>query len=126
MAPKSIDLPFSTSIRAGDTIYVSGTVSIDDHGNIIGETVEEQTRFVMSNIDRELRRHGAGFENLVKLVVFLPNINDWAKMNVVYREYVEHLRPMPARASFEAKLAVPGLLVEIEAIAYLGQISGGS
>lgn len=124
MAVKSSDLPFSTSVRAGDTIYLSGTVPVDDHGNIVGETIEEQTRFVMSSIDRELKRHGASFENLVKMVVLLTNIDDWAKMNVVYREYVERLRPMPARAAYEARLATPALLVEIEAIAYVGKVTG--
>ena len=58
------------------------------------------------------------------MVVLLTNIDDSPKMNVVYREDVKHIQPMPARAAYEARLATPGLLVEIEAIAYVGKIAG--
>lgn len=116
-------LPFSKSVRAGDTIYVSGLVPIDNEGNIVGDNVQEQTRDVLDRITSELERHGASKNNLVKMVILLTNIDDWPKMNEVYKEYVNGIDPLPARAAYEVRLAAPGLLVEIEAVAYVGEVS---
>jgi 2-iminobutanoate/2-iminopropanoate deaminase len=113
-------LPFSPSVRRGNTIYISGLIPVDEGMNLLGETIEEQTRAVMDSIGSELARHGANYSNLVKTTILLADADrDWPAMNDVYREYVADLEVMPARASYGVQLAAPELLVEIEAIAVL-------
>lgn len=114
--------PLSKSLRRAGLIFVSGMVPIDDKGNLVADTVEQQTRFVLESMRRELQSHGADLNDVVKCTALLADpARDWAQMNSVYREYFNE--PFPTRSAFGVVLAAPGLLVEIEAIAVVNESS---
>lgn len=78
-------------------------------------TIEEQSRQSLTNIRSILEEAGLGMENVVKTTVFLNDIADFAKMNVVYTEFFE--KDYPARVAFQVAALPKAALVEIEAIA---------
>ena len=81
--------------------------------------IEEQTRFTLENIRDVLERAGSSLDRVVKVTVFITDMSQWPKMNEVYREYFP-VDP-PARSALGANgLALPELLVEMEAIAEVG------
>lgn len=114
--------PLSMALRAGDFVYISGQVPADlATGQLVTGTVEEQTKVVMERLQFILDKAGLSMADVVRTTVFLPNIEDFAAMNSVYRQYFSE--PFPTRSTVEAKLAVD-VAVEIDAIAYAGPEKG--
>jgi len=112
--PSSLPYPFSTAVRSGNLLFVSGQVGICDGKT--GQGIEEQTRFTLENIRDVLEMAGGSLENVVKMTVFITDMSLWPAMNEVYRGYFD--KDPPARSSFGVNgLALPDLLVEIECIA---------
>lgn len=109
---------YSSAIRAGDLIFVSGQVPKDPAtGRIVDGDVRAQTRQVMANLGTVLAAAGAGLEDLVSVTAYVANIDDWAAFNETYRELLSE--PYPTRTTLGAGLH--GFLVEISAIAYAPQ-----
>ena len=115
-APAAIG-PYSQGIEAsGRMIFVSGQIPINPAtGNIEAETIEEQTRQSLTNIQHLLEAAGAGMSDVVKTTVLLADIADFAAMNGVYAEFFKG--DCPARAAFQVAAIPKGARVEIEAIA---------
>jgi 2-iminobutanoate/2-iminopropanoate deaminase len=108
--------PYSQAIVAGGLVFVSGQLALKpDHGEIVGETIQEQTEQVFANLAAILEAAGSGLERLVKTTVYLTDLGDFAGMNEVYAAHVGE-RP-PARATIEVSALPSGAKVEIEAIA---------
>lgn len=109
---------YSQGIRAGDTLYVTGTGPIHpDTGVVSGETVEEQTRQVLDNIEAILDAASTSWAAVVKTTVYLADVNDFAAFNAVYADRLPD--PKPVRTVVGADLShVPNMRVVIEAIAY--------
>jgi 2-iminobutanoate/2-iminopropanoate deaminase len=108
--------PYSQAIKAAGLVFVAGQVSLrPDHGEIVGDTIEEQTEQVLANLRAILEAAGSGLDRLVKTTVFLQSLDDFAGMNEVYKEHVGD-KP-PARSTVEVAKLPSGALVEIEAIA---------
>jgi len=108
--------PYSQAIEAGGLVFVSGQLALKpDHGEIVGETIQEQTEQVFANLAAILEAAGSGLERLVKTTVYLTDLGDFAGMNEVYATHVGE-RP-PARATIEVSALPSGAKVEIEAIA---------
>src|SRR3954452_4189506 len=103
--------PYSPAVRAGDFIFISGQVA-----PVTGEIADE-TRQVLNNIKGLLEACGATMADVVKCGVFLLNAGDFAAMNAVYAEFFG--ADKPARSTVVTGFAVPGIHVEIEAIAYV-------
>jgi len=110
------DHPFSPAVRAGDYIFLSGSVGTKDTDGKALETVAEQTTQCFENIKKTLAVAGASLDDLVKLTVFLCDAAEFDNMNKVYRQYFS--KPYPARSTVIGGLAMPGMLLEIECIAY--------
>lgn len=109
---------YSRAVRIGELIFVSGQVPRDfESGALIGESVEEQTRAVMANLERVLRAAGCSMRNLVSVTAYLADIGAWEEFDRAYRPLVEP--PYPARTTVGAQLH--GVLVEISAIAVAGE-----
>ena len=110
-------VPYSSATKAGPLVFVSGQVgALDDAGKPIS-TVEGQTRQLLKKMKIALDAAGASLSDVTKTTVFLVNVNDFAVMNQVYREFFP--KEPPARSTvIAAGLAKPEWLVEIEAIAY--------
>ncbi len=114
---------YSPAARAGDFIFVSGQVPRDPTtGHIAGSDVESQTRQVVKNIERALASTGASLSDIVSVTVYLADIDDWGKFNAVYKDIMP--QPYPTRTALGASLR--GILVEMSAIAYVGEPRSGS
>ena len=110
--------PYSQAIKANGFVFVAGQVSLKpDHGEIVGDTIQEQTEQALRNLAAILDAAGSGLDRIVKTTVFLQNLDDFAGMNEVYARRVGD-RP-PARSTVEVAKLPSGALVEIEAVALL-------
>jgi 2-iminobutanoate/2-iminopropanoate deaminase len=108
---------YTDAVKAGGLLFVSGIVPVDAEGRLVGEgDVVEQTRQVFRNMELVLRAAGCGFGDVVKVTVFLLDVNDRARINPVRQEVFGAARPASTLVEVSA-LAVPGALLEIEAVA---------
>jgi enamine deaminase RidA (YjgF/YER057c/UK114 family) len=122
----SVPVPFSQGWKCGDVIFVGGQISADSKGRTIGVgDIETQTRNVFENIRKVLAEAGADMRDIVKFNTFYmfegegDEIRDfWEKMTKVRLEFFEE--PGPVGTAIRcAGFAYPGLLIEVEAIAYV-------
>lgn len=111
--------PFSSAVRVGDTVYLSGAIGIAPDGKIPAG-IEAQSRQTMDNIGAVLKRAGLGWDDVVKCTVMLDNISEWAAFNSVYVSYFPSGK-MPARSAFGADGLALGALLEVECLAYAGK-----
>ena len=108
--------PYSQAIVSGGLVFVSGQLSLrPDHGEIVGETIQEQSEQVFANLRAILEAAGSGLDKLVKTTVYLVDLSDFQGMNEVYARHVGD-KP-PARATIEVSALPSGAKVEIAAIA---------
>ncbi len=116
-APKAIG-PYSPAIKAGDFVFVSGSLGFDpSSGKLVAGGVEAETRQVLTNMGKVLESAGSSLDNVVKTTVYLRDINDFASMNRVYAEFFKE-KP-PARSTFQVGALPAAAAVEIDAIALL-------
>ena len=108
---------YSQSVRAGDFIYVAGTVGKNAKTGEMGATIAEQTTQTLDNIIAILEAGGATLDDVVKSTVHLSNLNLFSGFNDVYASYFSE--PRPVRTTVGSQLA-PGILVEIDVVAYIG------
>jgi 2-iminobutanoate/2-iminopropanoate deaminase len=111
-APKG---PYSQGRRAGDLLFVAGQVPFDLEGNLVGPGIAEQTRAALQNVQAIVEAAGATLADVVKVNVYLADLEHFAAMNEVYRTFFAE--PFPARTTVQAGLL--GFLVEIDAVAAL-------
>jgi aminoacrylate peracid reductase len=112
--------PYSPGVRAGDTIYVSGVLSLDKDGNAVGVgDVGAQTRQVLEIIKSVIETGGATMKDVVFNQIFLSDMAHYQAMNDVYREYFPD--EPPARYCIKAELVRPEFLVEISSTAHLSE-----
>jgi 2-iminobutanoate/2-iminopropanoate deaminase len=111
---------YSQGIRAGDFIFVSGCGPIDaTTAKVRGETVTEQTHVVLDNIAAILEAGGASLADVVKATVHLADETEFPAFNDVYSARMPE--PRPVRTTVGSGLRqVPGMLVEVDVIAYVG------
>jgi 2-iminobutanoate/2-iminopropanoate deaminase len=109
---------YSQGLRVGDFIFVSGQGPLDPAtGKIVGETIEEQTARVLENIKAILAAGGATMADVVKVSAHLSDLDLFERYNKVYASYFPD--PKPTRTTVGSQLL--GILVEIDAIAYVGE-----
>ena len=106
--------PYSPVVRSGDHVYTAGQVAFDERGTLVDGGVAAQTTRVLANLESCLRAAGCGFEDVVKVNVFLLDLADFEEFNDVYRTAFDE--PFPARTTVQAGLP-GGIRVEIEAVA---------
>lgn len=115
-APKPAG-PYSQAIVAGNTIYVAGQGPFDPRTGKMPEAFEEQAAQTLENIKAIVEAAGATMNDVVKVNVFLADLNNFAKMNEVYKRYFAD--PYPVRATVGTQL-LGGMGIEIECIAVKG------
>ena len=107
---------YTDAVRFGDLMFVSGIVSVDGDGNVVGRgDAVAQTRQIFANMKRILEAEGAGFGDVLKVTVYMRNIEDRPAINPVREEVFGETRPASTLVEV-AKLVHPDLLVEIEAV----------
>ena len=109
---------YSQGWRAGDFIFVTGTGPSDPvTGNIVCDTVEQQTDQTIDNISAILEADGASLQDVVKVTVHLADTGLFARYNAVYARRFS--KPYPVRTTVGSDLGhAPGMLIEIDCIAY--------
>ena len=103
----------SQAVVHGGLVYVAGQVAPREAGET---TVAGQTRFILTRIDQLLAQAGTSKEKLLSVCVWLANIDTFAEMNAVWDQWIPP-DATPARATVEARLALPDFRVEIAAVA---------
>ena len=114
------EYPYSPGTTGGGLVYTAGQVAWDDNGELVGRgDPAAQTRQVLANVQSVLREGGATLEDVLKCTVYLADIKYFQAMNGVFSEFFP--TEPPARTTVQAALAEPEMLVEIEAIAWIGE-----
>lgn len=110
---------YAQGVRAGNHVYVSGTVGIDPvAGSLVGDTIQDQTRQALANCEAILRAGGADLGDVVEVGVLLTDPADFAGLNEEYAKWFsEH---PPTRYVAKLGVDVPGLLVSIRMTAVVG------
>jgi 2-iminobutanoate/2-iminopropanoate deaminase len=108
---------YSPVAKAGGFVFVSGQVPRDPvTGKLVGDDVEGQTKQVVANVQRALRAAGADLSDVVSVIVYLADIDDWGRFNEAYKTLMP--QPYPTRTALGANLR--GILVEMSAVAFVG------
>lgn len=116
-APRPVG-PYSQAIKIGNLIFVAGQGPLDpETGKIVSGDIREQTKQTFKNIEAILNAAGLTLQHIVKVSVFLKNINDFNKMNESYATLFK--RDPPARTTVEANLPREGMLIEADVVAAL-------
>jgi reactive intermediate/imine deaminase len=111
--------PYSPGTKAGGFVFTAGQVAWDATGQLVGPgDVRLQTRQTLANVVAVLAKGGAGPADVLKCTVYLADMRHFAVMNEEFQKVFP--KDPPARTTVEARLAEPEMLVEIEAVAYLG------
>ncbi len=113
-APAAIG-PYSQALDLGDLVFVSGQIPVNPATGEMAATVEEQAAQSLANIKAILAEAGLTMANVVKTVIFLADINDFAAVNQVYAQ--AFAEPYPARSCVQVAAIPKGAKLEIECIA---------
>lgn len=108
--------PYSQATLANNTLYVSGQIALDaDSGDLVNDSIENETHKVMQNLKAILEEAGMGFENVLKCTIFVKDLNNFGKINETYGSYFAS-NP-PARETVEVSRLPKDVNVEISCIA---------
>ena len=115
MAPKAVG-PYSQGIKANGFVFCSGQGAINpETGELLTGSITEQTQQVLSNLKAVLEQAGSGMDKVVKVTVFLRDMNDFSEMNAEYANWFGN--EPPARSTIQAARLPLDIGIEIEAIA---------
>ncbi|WP_276646398.1 RidA family protein [Globicatella sulfidifaciens] len=114
-APAAVG-PYSQGIQTGNLFFLSGQLGLNpETGKMVEGGIEKQTHQVFQNIQAVLESEGLTLNNVVKVLVLLSDINDFAAVNAIYGKYFNE--PYPARSAFQVAALPLGGQIEIEVIA---------
>ncbi|MFR5868978.1 MAG: RidA family protein [Acutalibacteraceae bacterium] len=114
-APAAIG-PYSQAIRVGNVVYTSGQIALDpETGALVPGGIDAQAHRVFQNLKAVLASAGCTFENVVKTVVFLTDLADFAAVNEIYAAYFP--APCPARSCVQVAALPKGSKIEVELVA---------
>jgi 2-iminobutanoate/2-iminopropanoate deaminase len=116
-APEPIG-PYSQAIQFNNLIFTSGQIPIDPStGQFIDGDIKAQTKQTIRNIENILTEAGSDISKVIKVTVYLKDINEFTAMNEIYEEYFG--KSKPARSTIEAAKLPKGALIELDAIAFV-------
>ena len=112
-------LPYSQAMVAGDVLYTSGQVPVDpETGTLVPGGIEAQTERVLENIKAIVEDAGSSMSRVVKMTVYLQDVEDFDRVNGIYARFFPE--PRPARTTVGANLR-ENRLVEMDAVALMGR-----
>ena len=110
---------YSRAVRIGNVIEVAGTTAVDEAGNLVGaEDAYEQTKFIITKIEKALLRAGATLNDIVRTRIFTTDISGWEAIGRAHGEFFREIKPASTMVEVKA-LINPAMLVEIEATVIL-------
>ena len=113
-APKAVG-PYVQAVREGNIVYCSGQLGIDVNAGGLAEGVEAQAHCSMKNLGAVLEAAGSSYKKVLKTLIFLTDMNDFAAVNKIYESYFDG--DYPARSCVQVAALPLGGLVEIECVA---------
>ena len=113
-APPAIG-PYSHAVKTGNLIFLSGQISLNNQGEMVGIGIDAQVEQIFENISNILNEAGSSIKQLVRVGVFLKDMTDYEAFNIAYGKLLDGAKP--ARSVIEAASLPKGAFVEIEAIA---------
>ena len=113
-APAAVG-PYVHEVEAGNLVFTSGQLGLIPETGVLPEGIEAQTHQALKNLGAVLEAAGLGYKDVVRTMVFLDNMDDFATVNKIYAEYFNE--EAPARSCVEVARLPKGGLIEIEAIA---------
>lgn len=116
---------YTHAVRFEDLLFVSGLVGLDENLKVVSSDVVGQTRKIFDDLRLIMKRVDADFSNVLKVTVYLTDVNDRTKINPVRQEYFGASRPASTLIGIGA-LVFPELKVEIEAVVGIPRGAGGS
>jgi 2-iminobutanoate/2-iminopropanoate deaminase len=115
-APSAIG-PYSQAIRIGGFLYTSGQIALNpENMEMMTGTIEEETEWVLKNVEAILKANGMSLAHVIKTTVYLTDLGEFARMNQVYEKFFGETKP--ARACVQVAALPKGAKVEIDAIAH--------
>lgn len=111
--------PYSQAIQAGNMVFVSGQIALHPETNEIPEDFTTQCHQVLRNLQAILEASGSSLEHTVKVMIFMTDINRFNELNEIYEGYLGSAKP--ARACVEVSKLPKGVLVEMDAVALIGE-----
>ena len=116
-APAAIG-PYSQGVIAGNLLFVSGQIPINPaDGSLVSDSLESQANQVFKNLRAIIQEAGTSFEHVLKLTIYLTDLENFAAVNKVMENYFS--QPYPARATVEVSRLPKDVEVEIDAIVEL-------
>lgn len=113
-APSPIG-PYSQAVLMGNTLYCSGQIALDAHGQMHKDSIESETEQVMKNVGAVLKAAGMDYSHIVKTTIFITDMNDFVKINGVYAKFFSS--DFPARETVQVSALPKAANVEISVIA---------
>lgn len=113
-APKAVG-PYVQAVKEGNIVYCSGQLGIDVDAGGLAEGVEAQAHCSMKNLGAVLEAAGSSYKKVLKTLIFLTDMNDFAAVNKIYESYFDG--DYPARSCVQVAALPLGGLVEIECVA---------
>ena len=118
-APAAIG-PYSQGVIAGNLLFVSGQIPLNPaDGSLVSDSLESQANQVFENLRAIIQEAGSSFEHVLKLTIYLTDLENFAAVNKVMENYFNE--PYPARATVEVSRLPKDVAVEIDAIVELAQ-----
>jgi 2-iminobutanoate/2-iminopropanoate deaminase len=117
-------LPFSPAVISNGFVFVSGQASVDEKGDVVLGTFEEEFRRTLGNLKKILAAAGLDLSDVVQVRSYLKNHSDWAEYNTLYREYFKE--PFPARTTIVNCLGNIKFEIEVVAAVRASQGKGAS
>ena len=111
--------PYSQAIQAGNMVFVSGQIALHPETNEIPEDFTTQCHQVLRNLQAILEASGSSLEHTVKVMIYMTDIERFNELNEIYASYLGSAKP--ARACVEVSKLPKGVLVEMDAVALIGE-----
>ena len=110
---------YSRAVRVGNIVEVAGTTAVDENGQVVGiNNPYEQTRFILSKIEKALISAGATIKDVVRTRMFVTDIVHWEEIGRAHGEYFRDIKPVATLVEVKSLIS-PELLVEIEVSAII-------
>jgi enamine deaminase RidA (YjgF/YER057c/UK114 family) len=110
---------YSRAVKVGNTIEVTGTVSVDDNSVLVGgDSAYERTKYIIQKMEKILQRAGASLKNVVRTRMFVTDISRWEEFGKAHGEFFKDIKPCTSMIEVKG-LIDPAYLIEIEATAVI-------
>lgn len=110
---------YSQAVRAGDLLFISGQLPLDQRGSLVKATIAEEAKQALSNVAAIVKAAEGTVANIVQCTIYISDIAHWAEVDVVYGAFFSGVPVLPARAVVPVKELHYGAHIEIQAIAVL-------